>query len=305
MKIRRIGAYGVCRDRDGRVLLARNSGLSGFPGQWTLPGGGVDQGEHPDDAVVREFAEETGLSVRIDGLRDVGADVRRQPNGDLEHTDRIIYDVSVAGGELWPEASGTTVAVSWVSEPDLSVLPLMPFTARALGLAYPGSDISDISDVEPPRASRRQRFAAYAAATGPDGRILLAKIAEGYPGAGLWHLPGGGTDHGESPQEALARELFEETSQHGRVTGLLGVSHRHDTSAVGPEGVPIDWHGVRVVYRVVVDTPAPAVVSEQAGSTGEAAWFSPAEIPGLELTEAAREAVAGIEAEGLSRLPER
>ena len=108
MKIRRVGAYGICRDGAGRVLLARNSDASSFPGLWSLPGGGVDQGEHPDDALVREFGEETGLEVRIDGLRAVTADVARLPSGDLEHTDRVIYDVSVVGGNLRPEADGTT-----------------------------------------------------------------------------------------------------------------------------------------------------------------------------------------------------
>src|SRR3954463_11621377 len=98
MKIRRVGAYGICRDAAGRVLLARNSGLSEFPGQWTLPGGGVEQGEHPDQAVVREFGEETGLRVRIDGLHTVTADVLRLPAGPLEHTDRLVYDVTPVGG---------------------------------------------------------------------------------------------------------------------------------------------------------------------------------------------------------------
>ena len=64
---RRIAAYGVCRDDDGRVLLARGSAPAGSPALWPLPGGGVEHGEHPDDAVVREFAEETGLAVAVDG----------------------------------------------------------------------------------------------------------------------------------------------------------------------------------------------------------------------------------------------
>lgn len=300
MRIRRVGAYGVCRDGSGRVLLARNSRLSTFPGLWTLPGGGVDQGEHPDDAVVREFDEETGLRVRIDELRTVTADVARLPDGDLEHTDRIIYQVTAVAGSLRDEADGTTDLVRWVPADELDDLPLMPFTGLVLGRPVAGAP-AEASDESLARPRRVQRFGAYAAATDPDGRILLTLIAPGYPGAGRWHLAGGGTDHGETPEQALAREIVEETGQHGRVTGLLGVSHRYDPAAVGPEGVPIDWHVIRVLFRVSVDVPTEPVVTEEAGgSTAAAAWFSPEEVERLDLTELARAAVAGIVAEPAS-----
>ncbi|MEU4239390.1 NUDIX domain-containing protein [Actinoplanes sp. NPDC026619] len=298
MKIRRVGAYGVCRDDSGRVLLARNSAASEFPGLWTLPGGGVEQGEHPDDAVIREFFEETGLSVRRAGLRAVTADVFRLPNGHLEHTDRILYDVTVVGGSLTAEVGGTTDQVAWV---DPSTVPLMAFTADQLGLPADFPALSDKSDEELARPVRVQRFGAYAAATDPDGRILLARIAPGYPGAGNWHLAGGGTDHGETPEQALARELVEETSQHGRVTRLLAISSRYDPSAVGPERVPIDWHVIRAMFRVQVDLPTEPIVTEAAGgSTAEAGWFTRAQTERLPLSELAREAIEQIDRERAS-----
>jgi 8-oxo-dGTP diphosphatase len=371
VKIRRVGAYGLCRDAGGRVLLAHNSPASEFPGWWTLPGGGVDQGEHPDDAVVREFVEETGLRVRRAGLHAVLSDVARLPsNGALEHTDRIVYDVEVVGGELRAELDGTTDRVEWVTPDDR---PLMPFTAQLLnwpeasaalppafsapwaratssapsapatssaglplsalsalpassapsvssapGASYPslsdksgkgrqdgerdGGNDGGINGEEDRQAGPRvQRFGAYALATDPAGRILLTRIAPGYPGAGRWHLPGGGTDHGETPEQALARELLEETSQRGRVTGLLGISHRHDPAALGPEGVPIDWHVIRALFRVFVEVPTEAVVTEAAGGSTEAAgWFTPAEAGVLPLTEVARSAVRGWTAESVS-----
>ena len=102
---------------------------------------------------------------------------------------------------------------------------------------------------------RAQRFAAYAVATDPAGRVLLTRISDGYPGAGCWHLPGGGTDYGEQPGAALIRELVEETGQAGRLVELLGVASHRDAASLGPEGYPIDWHGVRAFYRVVVDQP--------------------------------------------------
>jgi 8-oxo-dGTP diphosphatase len=296
MKIRRVGAYGVCRDASGRVLLTRNSDSSEFPGLWSLPGGGVEHGEHPDDAVRREFGEETGLAVRVEALRAVSADLARLPGGDLEHTDRILYDVTAVGGDLRAESDGSTDLAEWVAPTRLDSRPLMPFTAEVLGRpgATDPSFLPAESDEELDKPKRVQRFGAYAVATDPAGRVLLAQIAAGYPGAGLWHLPGGGTDHGESPEQALHRELAEETSQHGRVTGLRGISHRYDPGALGPEGIPIDWHVIRVMFRVQVDLPTEPVVAEIGGSTAVAAWFAPAEVDGLELTELARAAVAGI-----------
>jgi 8-oxo-dGTP diphosphatase len=299
VKVRRIGAYGVCRDGSGRVLLARNSGLSSFPGLWTLPGGGVEQGEDPDDTVVREFAEETGLSVRVAGLVSVTSDVFRLPHTDTwEHTDRIIYDVERTGGSLRNEAAGTTEAVDWVTP---EALPLMPFTARVLGLPDTASDVADPGAAVATTPGRGQRFGAYGLVTDPGGRILLTKIAAGYPGAGSWHLPGGGTDHGESPEAAVLRELIEETGQHGRVIGLLGTSHRHDPAAIGPEGVPIDWHVVRVLFRIVVDGPTETVVTEAGGSTVAAGWFDATTVRDLPLTEVARAAVAALAGETAHR----
>jgi ADP-ribose pyrophosphatase YjhB (NUDIX family) len=87
----------------------------------------------------------------------------------------------------------------------------------------------------------------------------------------------------------LLRELAEEADQRGRITGLLGLSSGHNPAAVGPEGYPIDWHVVRVHYRVMVDEPALPRVTEGAGSsTADAAWFEPEELAKMRLTRAAK-----------------
>jgi ADP-ribose pyrophosphatase YjhB (NUDIX family) len=253
---RRIGAYGICRD-NGRILVCRDE-----RGDPRLPGGAVEQGEHPVDAVVRTLAQVTGLTVAVTSLRDAVTDVVRTP-GLETHNDRLLFDVRVTGGELPGH-------VEWVPVDGAPDVPLQ--------------EVAD--GVRPPRSV--QRFGAYGLVTDPEGRVLLTQIAPGYPGAGEWHLPGGGTDFGESPMAGLLRELAEEADQRGRVTELLGVSSGHNPAAVGPEGYPIDWHVVRVHYRVVVDEPVQPSVTEGAGSsTAEAAWFAPEELAKVRLTRAA------------------
>jgi ADP-ribose pyrophosphatase YjhB (NUDIX family) len=294
---RRIAAYGLCRDDEGRVLLVRATGGPASAGQWLLPGGGVRHGEHPQDAVVREIEEETGLRVAVERLRDVVSDVNHLADiATLRHQDRIIFDVRVVGGELRSEVDGSTDRAAWVAADRLGELTLMPYTARILGLNPPDEPALPATPWQaavPPGARRHQRFASYGLVTDPAGRVLLTRIAPGYPGAGRWHLPGGGTDFGEGPVDGLLRELTEEADQVGRVDGLIDVSHRHHGQAMGPEGVPMDWHGVRVVFRVRVAEPREPRVVEARGSTEAAAWFEPVRALSLSLTEIARDMIVG------------
>ena len=51
--------------REGKVLFIRRSQKTTRPGQWCPPGGGVNAGESPREACVREVYEEVGLHVKI------------------------------------------------------------------------------------------------------------------------------------------------------------------------------------------------------------------------------------------------
>jgi 8-oxo-dGTP diphosphatase len=53
--------------RDGRVLAARRTRPSAAAGRWEFPGGKVEAGETPDAALVREIAEELGVTVAVTG----------------------------------------------------------------------------------------------------------------------------------------------------------------------------------------------------------------------------------------------
>jgi ADP-ribose pyrophosphatase YjhB (NUDIX family) len=123
-KRQRIAAYGVARDAEGRLLLARASPALTLRGRWFLPGGGVQHGESPPDSLRREMEEESGLTVSVGPLLDVLSDVRTIPDGVSLHTVRLVYRVESWEGTLRPEADGTTDAVGWFTPEEVRAMPL-------------------------------------------------------------------------------------------------------------------------------------------------------------------------------------
>lgn len=136
----RIGAYSLCLDDLGRILLARLSVLEVEVGAWTMPGGGIEFGEHPDAAAVRELEEETGLIGEIQGVAGIFSHIYQRSGfargGDL-HFLGIIYRMRIVAGELRDEVGGTTDTCAWVSEAELDDLRLVELSKFAVGLAFP------------------------------------------------------------------------------------------------------------------------------------------------------------------------
>lgn len=61
-----IGALAIIFNAEGKVLITRrHQPDSASHGKWQLPGGGVEFGEHPLAAVIREIQEEVNVEVEI------------------------------------------------------------------------------------------------------------------------------------------------------------------------------------------------------------------------------------------------
>lgn len=84
-----IGAFAVIFDDAGRVLLCHRRDID----MWNLPGGGMESGELPTNAVIREVKEETGLDVTIERLVGVYGKPDRD---DVVFT----FTCNVVGGQL-------------------------------------------------------------------------------------------------------------------------------------------------------------------------------------------------------------
>ena len=114
-------------ERDGRVLLTRR-GIEPRLGMWDTPGGFIEAGEEPPDALRRELLEETGLEIEVGDFLGIYPD----RYGDGAPTLNVFYAARVVGdGDGRPRDDVTEIG--WF---ELDALPAeLSFTngERALG----------------------------------------------------------------------------------------------------------------------------------------------------------------------------
>lgn len=129
----RVAAYALCRDGAGHVLLCHIAPSVGAGDVWTLPGGGLDFGESPAAAVLRELEEETGHTGEVVRLLDVGDRVFTNVDGAARmHAIRIVYEVRITGGVLRDEPDGSTDTCRWLTVAEARGLHLGELAQRAI-----------------------------------------------------------------------------------------------------------------------------------------------------------------------------
>jgi mutator protein MutT len=111
-------AVGVVFDAD-RVLLTRRAPGAHLGGLWEFPGGKLEVGETPEEALRRELAEETGLQVIVD-----------RPLATIEHRypDRRVrlhfFECRIAAGNRDPHFHSALSEARWIPVNELDGIPM-------------------------------------------------------------------------------------------------------------------------------------------------------------------------------------
>jgi 8-oxo-dGTP diphosphatase len=268
-KLQRVASYALIL-REDQILLTRLASRVSADEKWHLPGGGLDHGENPRDALVREVREETGLGADVGDTAHVYSahlpSMWRQGRRWNYQALRIVYDAWVPLDAPSPrvlEVDGSTMAAAWHPVADV------------LSGALPVTDV--VQEALADHVSfRLQRVGVYALIR-RDDTVLLTRISDRGFHSGSWTLPGGGLDHGESPREGLVREVREECGIDCEVDDLLDVHDLH-FGGLAPSGRFEDFHGVHLLFRATVAPDAQPRVAEVDGTTDAVEWVAVADI---------------------------
>ncbi len=134
-RVTRIAAYGLVLENQ-KILLCRLSDQVALDaGLWTLPGGGIDFGEDPAKALIRELWEETGLKVKPRGLAGIDSFYNESDEREF-HSIRVIYHAELLGGDLRYELEGSTDFCAWWTLEEAEGLPLVKLAEIGLDFAF-------------------------------------------------------------------------------------------------------------------------------------------------------------------------
>lgn len=115
-------------DADGRILLQQRPPGKNLAGLWEFPGGKIEPGETPEAALIRELAEELGISVSTACLAP--ATFASAPLGDRHLLLLLFVCRKWEGTPRAIEAS----ALTWVRPVQMHALPMPPADRPLIGL---------------------------------------------------------------------------------------------------------------------------------------------------------------------------
>jgi 8-oxo-dGTP diphosphatase len=114
---RKLVVAALVKDGAGRILLSRRRADQPMPLLWEFPGGKVEEGESPTDALAREIVEELGCACRVGRVDDVV--FHRYPEFDLY---MLVY-ACVLDGEPRPVE---VAELAWVEPENLLKYEVLP-----------------------------------------------------------------------------------------------------------------------------------------------------------------------------------
>lgn len=137
-KIVHVAAAVITRP-DGSVLLGQRAADTFYPGYWEFPGGKVEAGESPRDALIRELDEELGIRVKV-----AWPWITREHIYEHAHVSLHFFEVPAWKGEIRDHVHA---ALSWQRADAMTVEPMLPANGpilkalrlpRTMGITHAG-----------------------------------------------------------------------------------------------------------------------------------------------------------------------
>ncbi|HMH70534.1 MAG TPA: reverse transcriptase-like protein [Candidatus Saccharimonadales bacterium] len=128
----RISVRAIIRNDDKILLLRRANGRESILHKYELPGGKLEYGEQPEDALRRHLHEEAGLHIQTAQLFDTVTYIDRDDR-DIQYA-VIVYSVGIASGHHAVELSQNYDKYDWINESKIQQDTLTDLSQLLLGI---------------------------------------------------------------------------------------------------------------------------------------------------------------------------
>lgn len=130
------GAYGII-EKDKKVVLVLKS-KGPYTGSWDLPGGKIDVGQDPEEALTQKVLAETGLEISgvdLKGIFNHRMVHEKTPDSQPEeffHIGILYHAQPQARAKIKNIYSDESLGARWFSREELANLPLTPFAQKIM-----------------------------------------------------------------------------------------------------------------------------------------------------------------------------